>query len=593
MAYSHHGHFAGLLLVLLFCRSALAQEYQYGSDSSPQDVPHGKVSEKREIVSAKAFPGVHHDYWIYVPAQYDGKTPAAVMVFNDGGGFTSEKGAFRVPVVFDNLIAKKKMPVTIAIMINPGITPPPDEKTQLPRYARSYEYDACSDRYARFLVEEVLPKVSEDYKLTDDPNLRAICGSSSGGSCAFTAAWERPDAFRRVVSFIGSFTNLRGANEYPDLIRKTEPKPLRVFQQDGEKDLNIYAGSWYLANQDVASALEWAGYQHRFDTGTTNHDSKQSGPLFPEALKWVWQDYDKPITAGVNPKQPVQEVLMPGQEWQVVSEGHKFTEGTTADAEGNVYFTDIPNNQIWRIGADGKPAIFASDTDGANGLKIGPAGRLYACQETGNRVVAYDVKTAKETVIAEGIEKPNDLVITHGGEIYVTEPPLSQVWHISPKGEKKVVVEMKNGIVFQNGVGLTPDQSQLIVNDTKGCNFWIFGIAPDGSLAHGAPFYTAQIASVDRESGADGLCLDRDGRLYVATRLGLQIFDQAGRVIGIINKPQDAKNRNQWLANLTFGGKDFDELYIACGDKIYRRKTKAKGAAQVLKTPTKPEKPRL
>jgi sugar lactone lactonase YvrE len=434
--------------------------------------------------------------------------------------------------------------------------------------------------------------VAEEYKLTDDPNLRGICGSSSGGSCAFTAAWERPDYFRRVVSFIGSFSNLRGANEYPDLIRKTEPKPIRVFQQDGDKDLNIYAGSWFLANQDVASALEWAGYQHRFDTGTTNHDSKQSGPLFPEAVKWAWQDYDKPITVGANPKQPVMDIILPDQGWEVVSEGHKFTEGTTADAEGNIYFTDIPNNQIWKIGPDGKPAVFASDTHGANGLKIAPDSRLFACEEEGGRVVAYDVKTAKATVIAEGFQRPNDLVISHDGNIYVSEPPLSQVWHISPTGEKKIVIEKKNGIMFPNGIGLTPDQSQLVIVDTRGCNFSIFQIAPDGTLIHGAPFYTAQIASTDRESGADGLCLDKEGRLYVATRIGIQVFDQAGRVIAIIPKPQDAKNRNQWLANISFGGKDFADLYIACGDKIYKRKTKVKGAMG-FETPTKPEKPRL
>jgi sugar lactone lactonase YvrE len=206
--------------------------------------------------------------------------------------------------------------------------------------------------------------------------------------------------------------------------------------------------------------------------------------------------------------------------------------------------------------------------------------------------VAYDVKTLKETVIAEGIQEPNDIAISHKGDIFVTEPPLSQVWHISPAGEKKVVVEKKNGIVWPNGIGMTPDQSQLIVDDSRGCNFWIYDIDADGSLSHGAPFFTAQVASTDRESGADGLCLDREGRLYVATRMGIQIFDQAGKAIGILNKPQDAKVRNQWLANVTFGGKDFDQLYIACGDKIYVRKTKVKGAIG-WQEPNKPEKPRL
>ena len=592
MRFTHScGTGVGLLVVLCLFGFANGQEYKYGPDSEPQDVPHGVVT-KGDIVSAKAFPGAHHDYWVYVPAQYDGNTPAAVMVFNDGGGFQNAKGSFRVPVVFDNLIARKEMPVTIAIMINPGVIPPVDEKTQLPRFVRSYEYDSVSDRYARFLIEEVIPKVGEQYKLTDDPNLRAICGTSSGGIASFVAAWERPDAFRRVVSFIGSFTNLRGGNVLPDLIRKSEPKPLRVFQQDGEKDLDIYAGSWPIANKDIAAALEFAGYQHRLEIGTTSHDAKQSGPLFPEAIKWVWQDYDKPIPKGNNPRQPMMEVLQAGEEWEVVSEGHKFTEGPAADAEGNLYFTDIPNNRIWKIPAGGKPTVFAENTNGANGLKIGPDGRLYACQGKANRVVAYDVATAKEAVIAEDIHECNDLTITHNGDMYVTEPPLSQVWRLTPSGDKKIVIEKKNGIQFPNGIGLTPDQSQLVVDDTRGVNFWIYQINADGTLSHGAPFYTAQLNPMDHESGADGLCMDADGRLYVATRLGLQVFDQAGRVNGIINKPADAKARNQWLSNVTFAGKDLTDLYITCGDKVYRRKMKVKGVLG-FEEPVKPNKPRL
>lgn len=583
---------ASLLTSILLPSLLLAQDYKYGPDSEPQDVPHGKVSEKLNLVSAKAYPGGHHDYWVYVPAQYDGKTPAAVMIFNDGGGFESAKGAFRVPVVFDNLIARKQMPVTIAVMVNPGVIPAADEKTQLPRYLRSYEYDSVSDRYARFLIEELLPKVGETYRLTDDPNLRAICGNSSGGIAAFVAAWERPDFFRRVVSNIGSFANLRGGNILPDIIRKSEPKPLRVFQQDGQNDLNIYAGSWLLGNQDVAAALEFAGYQHRFDIGLTSHDSKQSGPLFPEELKWVWQDFDKPITGVPNPRQLVQDVLLPEAPWEVVSAGHGFTEGPAADGEGNLYFSDIPRSQIWKIPAEGKPTLFAENTNGNNGLKIGPDGRLYGCQSKADRVVAYDVKTAAVTVLAEGIHDCNDLAINRRGEIYVTEPPSGQAWRIAPGGEKKLVMEKKAGVQFPNGIGFTPDQSQLVVVDTRGVNFNLYQIDADGALIHGEPFYTAQLLPMDHESGADGLCFDSQGRLYVATRLGLQIFDQAGRMIGIINKPADAKARNQWLSNVTFGGKDLTTLYITCGDKVYRRRTKVKGVLGFQEA-TKPEKPRL
>ncbi|MDB5355708.1 MAG: gluconolactonase [Phycisphaerales bacterium] len=554
-----------------------ADDYQYGPDSEIQNVPHGVVT-KHEIVSGKAYPGVHHDYWLYVPAQYDGKTPAAVMVFQDGGGFQSPKGAFRVPVVFDNLIAKKEMPVTIAIMINPGDLPPLEAGKER-RGERSYQYDTPTDRYARLLIEEVLPKVSQEYKLTDDPNLRAICGTSSGGICAFTVCWERPDAFRRVLSSIGSFTNLRGGNQYPDLIRKTEPKPIRVFLQDGEQDLNNFAGSWWIANQDMAVALQFAGYDVRFDKGTTSHDSKQSGPLFPEALKWLWRDYGKPIEKPVSTKQPINDILIPGEEWQVAAEGYKFTEGPAADAEGNLYFTDIPNDRIFHIDSGGKAGQFAENTNGANGLKIGPDGRLYGCQGKSGRVVAYDTKTAKEEVIAEGIKDCNDLAITHEGAIYVTAPLKGaagpgQVWYISPKHEARIVDET---ITFPNGIGLTPDQSQLVIDDTRGVNFYLFQIAPDGSLKHKEPYYTAQIPAMQKDSGSDGLCMDTQRRLYVTTHLGLQVFDEGGRVVAIISKPQDAKIHNAWLSNVTFAGPGLSTLYITCGDKVYRRKTKVKG----------------
>ncbi|HWE96401.1 MAG TPA: SMP-30/gluconolactonase/LRE family protein [Tepidisphaeraceae bacterium] len=571
--------FFAIALVACGARIARADEYQYGPDSEVHDVPHGVVT-KHEIVSGKAYPGVHHDYWLYVPAQYDGKTPAAVMVFQDGSGFQKPDGAFRVPVVFDNLIAKKQMPVTIAIMIDPGNLPALEAPNQKSRGERSYQYDTPTDRYARFLIEEVLPKVGQEYKLTDDPNLRAICGTSSGGICAFTVCWERPDAFRRVLSSIGSFTNLRGGNQYPDLIRKTEPKPIRVFLQDGEQDLNNFAGSWWIANQDMAAALEFAGYDVRFEKGTTSHDSRQSGPLFPEALKWLWRGDSKPIEKPAGTRQPVQDILIPGEEWQVVAEGYKFTEGATADPEGNVYFTDIPNDRIYRIGPDGEASELAENTNGANGLKIGPDGRLYACQGKAGRIVAYDLKTAKEEVIADGIQECNDLAINHAGGIYVTAPPAKGVstpgrlWYIAPGHEKKLVDET---IAFPNGVGFTPDQSQLVVDDTRGVNFYLFQVAPDGSLKHKEPYYSAQIPAMQKDSGADGLCMDGKGRLYVTTHLGLQVFDEGGRVVAIISKPQDAKVRNAWLSNVTFAGPGLNTLYITCGDKVYKRKTKAAG----------------
>ena len=272
-----------LLLVILVSTALGADEkYPLGPDSQPRDVPHGKVTH--HTWTSVLFPGTTRDYWVYVPAQYQAEKPACVMVFQDGGGYVNEKGRMRIPVVFDNLIHDRGMPVTIGIFVNPGVLPAygPDQQS---RPNRSFEYDAVSDRYARFLIEEILPEVGKTCNLSRDPNDRAICGGSSGGIAAFTAAWFRPDAFRRVLSFVGSFSNLRGGDVYPSLIRKTETKPLRVFLQSGKKDMNTYAGSWYIQNQAMAASFEYMGYDYKVVLGDEGHNDLQGASVLPDALR--------------------------------------------------------------------------------------------------------------------------------------------------------------------------------------------------------------------------------------------------------------------------------------------------------------------
>jgi enterochelin esterase family protein len=267
-----------------------AGDYQLGPDSTEQpDVPKGKVT--KSTWKSEIFADTVRDYWVYVPAQYDAKKPACVMVFQDGGNYVNDKGQFRVPVVFDNLIHKKEMPVTIGLFINPGnfATANAGEK---PRSNRSFEYDTLSDQYARFLEKEMLPEVAKSYSLRTDAAGRAICGISSGGICAFTVAWERPDLFSKVLSHVGSFTNIRGGAVYPGLVRKTarNPKPIRVFLQDGENDLDNQFGSWPLANRQMAAALKFAHYDYQFVMGTEAHNGKHGGAILPESLRWLWRD---------------------------------------------------------------------------------------------------------------------------------------------------------------------------------------------------------------------------------------------------------------------------------------------------------------
>jgi len=266
-----------------------ADDYRMGPDSFPQDgVPKGTVTQFKWNTST-VFAGTARDCWLYVPAQYDGKTPACVMVFQDGGSYVNDKGQFRVPVVFDNLIHKKEMPVTVGVFLNPGTFPPADGKGA-GRSNRSFEYDTLSNQYASFLEKEILPEVGKNVKLRSDASGRAICGISSGGICAFTVAWERPDLFSKVLSHVGSFTNIRGGDVYPGLIRKTERKPIRVFLQDGTGDLDNLHGNWPLANLSMASSLRHMDYDYRLVFGDGGHNGKQGGVILPDSLRWLWRE---------------------------------------------------------------------------------------------------------------------------------------------------------------------------------------------------------------------------------------------------------------------------------------------------------------
>ncbi len=283
-----------LIALLLFVSVSLASaidDYKLGPLSQEDAaVPKGNVIPMPPIADSKIYPGTSRDWWIYVPAQYDGAKPAALMVFQDGHDYVKATGAWRVPTVFDNLIAKGEMPVTIAVFINPGhdtSIKPPESAWRVSN--RSVEYNSLGGAYAKFLLEEVLPHVTKDYKLTDDPNQRAIGGASSGAIAAFNVAWERPEKFRKVFSTIGSYVDLRGGHAFPYLIRTTERKPIRVFLQDGENDLDNPYGNWPLANKMMDASLTFMGYDHKFVLGNGQHNSKHGGAIFPEAMQWLWR----------------------------------------------------------------------------------------------------------------------------------------------------------------------------------------------------------------------------------------------------------------------------------------------------------------
>lgn len=261
------------------------EAYEVHPDSREQPgVAKGTVKQMAPWAS-RIFEGTTRDWWVYVPAQYKPESPAAVMVFQDGAGYKDF-----VPTVFDNLIAKGDMPVTVGVFIQPGVF-------KDGRPDRSFEYDTLSDQYARFLLEEMLPEVEKTAKLRHDAAGRAIAGASSGGICAFTVAWERPNEFSRVMSWIGSFTNIasgktvrEGGHNYEALVRKTPRKPIRVFLQDGENDLDNANGNWPLANQTLAKSLSFAKYDYRFELGHGFHSNRHGRAILPETLRWLWRD---------------------------------------------------------------------------------------------------------------------------------------------------------------------------------------------------------------------------------------------------------------------------------------------------------------
>lgn len=545
---------------------------------------------KGSFSKSKIFPGTYRDYWTYAPKEYDESKPACLMIFQDGAGFVRNPGKpGYIPDIFDKLIASGDMPVTIGLFINPGVASPliKNENSQ-PRFNRSFEYDGMGPNYANFLIEEMIPIITKSYKISTNPDDRGLCGGSSGAIASFTAAWERPDHFRRVYSMIGTYVGLRGGNDYPTLIRKTEPKPLRVFLQDGKNDLNIYGGDWWMANQTMQRALEFAGYEHthRWDEG--GHSRKEGNKIMEEALTWLWKDHgEKPVS--IHPekcKSRASQWLIPNEDWQLVSVGHNWAEGLAVTADGTLYFTDVPDSELYKITPDGTQTLFAKDTARANGIALAQGGKTLFTAGTDIRV--YDLQTGEFSTIQKNANA-NDIVVSSDGAAYYTSPKNKTVeclrsWDQDDlsQGFLKFRSISLDGI---NGIGLSADQSQLYVCNFNGPfihSFRLQGAEPVDKQA----FFYAQRPTNGERCALDGQCSAASGHLLVGTEAGLQILDQPGRVQLVLPKPQfeDGRINYCYLHENT--------LYIATRHRIYKRKIKLTGAP-AWQTPPKVPKPKL
>jgi len=564
-----------------------ADAYTLGPDSMVKaGVPQGRV-ERFEFAESKVFPETRRDCLLYVPAQYDASKPMALMVFQDGHAYASTNGQVRATVVFDNLIHAGEMPVTIGLFVNPGDRTGEAKTNQWRASNRSFEYDSMGDAYTRFLVDELLPYVKAKWNLnlSPDPKQRAICGMSSGAICAWTVAWERPDQFGKVLSHIGSFVNIRGGHVYPALIRKTERKPIRVFLQDGSNDLNNLHGNWPLANQEMASALAFMGYDFKFEFGDGSHSGKHGGAILPESLRWLWRPETaapKPLTKdNLGGDEALSKVLADGGnpgDWELVGEGYSFTDAACADAEENFYFSDLPKATLYKVGLDGKPSVWLENGPKISGMKFGADGKLYAATQGGGKddkkkIVVIDPATKKIEDVAVDVT-PNDLIVSKAGWIYFTDTGPGQVVRVptSARGMPRPA-PVAGGINKPNGISLSADQRQLIVSEYGGTNVWSFLIGADGGLKGGEKNMELRTPVGRADSGGDGMTTDTQSRYYVTSHLGIQMFDSTGRMGGVISKPT-----TKGCVSAGFAGSKHSYLYVCASDKVFRRKTLVEGA---------------
>jgi sugar lactone lactonase YvrE/S-formylglutathione hydrolase FrmB len=599
-------------------------DYSLGPDSQPQEGVAKGTLTRHVLAPGKFFPGTPHNYQIYVPAQYDPARPVPWMIFLDGSGYAGNN--VRVPVVLDNLIARRDVPAMIAVFLDPGVMPALSDQAQN-RYERIFEYDSLTPRFSSFLIEELVPEVAKTYNLSKDANDHGIAGISTGGVGAFVAAWNRPDQFRRVITWVGSFGNFRGADRLPGLIRRTEPRPIRVFMQTGRQDLVNYAGSWYLENPRMAAALEFAGNDVRIELGEDGHSNRHGASILPDTLRWLWRDYPQPISVmepkpgsgrgtfaqlvprrdvvappppptapvqttappatgrGAGPRGAVYALIYRDKLWEQVGGTYQSAASPAMDKDGNVFFADPASNRIYKSDAAGAVTVFKEQTGGARALRFGADGRLYATQLAARRLVSYG-PAGDEKAVAQNIQA-NDLVLTRSGALYFVDTAQKTVGYIDGKGERRVLYN-RGEIMSPAALTLTPDQAMLLVGDAMDRYQWSFQIAADGSLVNGEPFQRLEMPEEGLFSGVRGLTVDSIGYLWATSAVGIQVCEQPGRCSNILNKPEFAATP---IADIAFGGPDRTWLYVTQGGKLFRRATRRTGV--VAWEPVKPPQPGL
>lgn len=535
-----------LLGIVLSVGNAIAQ--QAYNVRSPYDPATQKVAEEMQgevmrftMSDSHIYPGTEREIWVYVPQQYTSDEPACLLVCMDGI-------LYDATTVMDNLIASGEMPVTIGVFVNPGVVH--DEDGEVVRYNRCKEFDSTDDAFVEFLENEVLAEVEgmqtesgKTIRLSNDANDRAITGASSGGIAAFTAAWNRPDLFSRVYTTVGTFVAMRGGHEYPAIIRKTEPKPLRIYLQDGWYDVwNPIFGEWFEYNMLMESALNFAGYEafHKWDRG--NHSIKYGTLAFPDAMRWLWKGYPARVQKGWSNNGMLQDILLEDSEWQEIGLSVAIDSEIFATADSGVVFAS--HAYVHKVSVDGK-------CEQVGKLKSGETLKGEGLTARGSMLYKKGVK------IADGLSGLQAVLELAGGKYLALcdskAKSKGNVWVVS---------------AGCRGLAIAPDYRFCVTGEQNTHHLISTIIAKEGEMKYSEPFYYLHDLSNGTKQLAGNMAFDMKGNLYVATGMGVQVADHNGRVRAILSLPAGG------VKSLAFSG---NYLYVVCGDKLFVRKMKAEG----------------